>query len=251
METKVVDGPNVEGNNKLVRRKVFPLMGGIAGGAALAPIAALAETAKNGGQSSADPDSLRKTAEVAQLIIRERSARDLRKWDEFKDAYFEDSKVEVSWFKGTGWEFVEVTKKAFANTDIGVHLLNAIDVHHYNNRAIATATVTIVSDWTIGAPCTLFRICVFYFGVEKRAGKWGIVSFDTHWDRDYIVPKIPGDKIEIDRELLATFRPSYQLDSYASFKARGIKKDQNLPGVDRPETIKKLRDRLDNWMMAT
>src|ERR1051325_493185 len=126
MDKNIGSGSVAVSHVELGRRNMLPLVGVLAGGAALAPASgAFAASAKDSENDLRELRKIRDTAEITQLIIRERTARDLRKWDEFKDAYFEDSKVEVSWFTGTGWEFVDVTKKAFANTDIGVHLLNA------------------------------------------------------------------------------------------------------------------------------
>ena len=43
---------------------------------------------------------------VSQLVLRERVSRDLGLWEQMRDCFHDDSVVRISWFSGSGPEFV-------------------------------------------------------------------------------------------------------------------------------------------------
>jgi hypothetical protein len=51
----------------------------------------------------------------------------------------------------------------------------------------------------------------------------------------------------IDERVLATFRPSYKYLSYV-IHAIGRRVNDDLPGIDRPETVVALRDADRAWL---
>jgi hypothetical protein len=187
------------------------------------------------------------TLAITQLIVNERYNRDHRKWQQFRDAYFEDSIVRISWFNGSGWDFVKATQERFAGADIGMHFVSAVPVRLYGDRAVVTVPLSIQTcpTWQ-GVQVFINSVVVGFYGVEKRQGRWGICSFECSYIRDTIIPLIPGDEIPIDRQLLETLRPSYRYISY-SLITGGHEVDHNLPGIDRPELVKEIEDRLEAW----
>jgi hypothetical protein len=184
---------------------------------------------------------------IAQLIANERYDRDHRKWDRFREAYFEDSIVAISWFQGSGPDFVKATEERFADADLGMHFVSAVPVRCHGDRAVATVPLSIQLNRTWGnVPLFLESVVIGFYSLERREGRWGICSFECSYARDQVIPANPGDTIPIDRALLETFRPSYRFLSY-SLAQGGYVVDQNLPGVDRPDLVNAMEDRLDRW----
>jgi hypothetical protein len=48
--------------------------------------------------------------EIVQLVLRERQSRDRGWYDQMADCFAEDSVVEMSWFQGSGADFVRATR---------------------------------------------------------------------------------------------------------------------------------------------
>ena len=55
---------------------------------------------------------------VAELVQRERAARDQGIWDEMAACYHPESRIETAWFKGTGAEFVARTSRMLGDGKI-------------------------------------------------------------------------------------------------------------------------------------
>lgn len=58
---------------------------------------------------------------ITQLILRERQGRDRGWWDRMRAAFRPDSVVRLSWFSGTGPEFVRRSEEMSARGDLSVH----------------------------------------------------------------------------------------------------------------------------------
>src|ERR1700749_3477021 len=55
--------------------------------------------------------------EISQLLLGERQARDRGWWDRMRAAYAPDSTVRLSWFQGTGPDFVAASQQLAAALD--------------------------------------------------------------------------------------------------------------------------------------
>ena len=69
---------------------------------------ASAETAMDeclGGGDMSDNEQLDRVS-VSHLILQERVARDTGRWDQMRACYAGDSTVDISWFRGSGFDFV-------------------------------------------------------------------------------------------------------------------------------------------------
>src|ERR1019366_3449309 len=78
------------------------------------------------------------TSAITQLILRERESRDLGLWDQMRKCFHGDSIVRLSWFYGSGGDFVAgsidmARRKVFAK-----HRLSPIRVVLSGDRAIAS-----------------------------------------------------------------------------------------------------------------
>ena len=75
---------------------------------------------------------------ITQLICRERESRDLALWERMRTCFWPDSLVRVSWFRGTGPDFVTGSIDMFRRGVPAKHRLGPILVTLSGDRAVAT-----------------------------------------------------------------------------------------------------------------
>ena len=76
------------------------------------------------------PQGVRDAADVVavtQLILKERQSRDLGLWDDMRDCFHPISRVRVSWFRGSGEDFV-LGSIDMASRMVNRHRLSPIQV---------------------------------------------------------------------------------------------------------------------------
>ena len=83
-----------------------------------------------------DQDQLQHAA-IDSLIQRERIARDAGRWDEMAGCYHPDSRVEVSWFQGSGREFAERSRNIAGGKVYTFHQMSPAVVTLNGRRALA------------------------------------------------------------------------------------------------------------------
>ena len=91
-------------------------------------------------ESPAQEKALREAADIVavqQLILRERSSRDLGLWEQMRDCFHEDSIVRLSWIDASGPEFVRRSQEMVERNVKATHRLGPILVTLASNRAIA------------------------------------------------------------------------------------------------------------------
>ena len=77
---------------------------------------------------------------VKELVQFERYCRDNALWDEMDRCYTADSQIIISWFHGTGHEFVEASKKMAGRAP---HKIYNTQVWLHGDRAVAVMITTI------------------------------------------------------------------------------------------------------------
>jgi len=185
---------------------------------------------------------------ITQLIVRERESRDLCLWERMLDCFHPDSLVRISWFKGTGPEFVEASQGMVARGMLAKHRLGPVLVTLNGDRAIASLAGIIDIPTTVeGVELILSAYGLFLFTVEKRDGQWRIHSFDGIYRRDEFSPAIMGQTVTIPPDVIKRFRPSYRNLCY-SLHLAGYQPNDDLPGEDRPETVRALYEELYGWV---
>jgi hypothetical protein len=183
---------------------------------------------------------------VTQLILTERETRDVHRWDEMRDCYHPDSRVRVSWFNGTGADFVKGSID-MAGRVVTRHRLSPIRVVVSGDRAVATlAAIVEIPVRLQDVEMVLLIYCRMVYRAERRDERWRIFSFDAIYLRDELTPAIPGRSISIDAAELKWPRQSYRLVAYVLGK-QGYRIADNLPGEDRPETVRALMDEIFAW----
>jgi hypothetical protein len=196
------------------------------------------------------PQSILESADITaitQLILRERESRDLALWERMRTCYWPDSLVRVSWFRGTGPDFVTGSIDMARRGVPAKHRLGPILVNLNSDRAVATLHGIIDLPVTIrGVSGTLSTHARLLYRAEKRADRWSLFGFDAIYMRDELIPSIPGQIITIDPKELDGLRPTYRLLSYY-LKTQGYQIDAELAGEDRPDLVQALNHELFGW----
>jgi len=195
------------------------------------------------------PPDVREAADVTaitQLILRERQSRDLGLWDDMRDCFHPDSRVRVSWFRGSGEDFVRGSID-MASRMVNRHRLSPVHVTLAGRRAIAALSAIVDIPARLGEiEMNLSIYSRFVYRTEKRQDRWRICGFDAIYMRDELAPAVPGCSISIDPKELKSFRSSYRLLSYV-LSRHGYTIAADLPGEDEPETVRALMAEIYSW----
>jgi hypothetical protein len=103
------------------------------------------------------------------------------------------------------------------------------------DRAISQTKMTIsqralVHDVLVDVVCT----GRFYDFLEKRKGKWGIVTRQPIYEKDRMDPVDPSATLKLDRQLLERFPEGYRHLAYLQTNI-GYKVKIDMPGLKGPE----------------
>lgn len=188
-------------------------------------------------------------AAIENLVVRERAARDAGLYAEMADCFHEDSRILVSWFDGTGRDFAAATERMAATGKLYTfHQMGASAVTQVGDRALVDSNCTIHGISTLdGAEVDLVSHGRLMWRVRRDDGIWLIAGMQGVYIRDCIVPLNPLRLPALDEALLGTFRSSYRYIAYSMARA-GRQISDELPGVDRPETVLALRMSEQRWL---
>ena len=193
---------------------------------------------------------------IAEIIQQERAARDFAVWSEMASYYHPDSSVEVSWFKGSGQEFVERTRKQYERAQqqsdhaerIHFHEMGSAVVTLNGARAIAETACTLHSFFPLdGIACKNTAFVRLMWRAQRLDGRWLIAGLRCLYIRDLISPCNPGQTPHLDQAELDRYRVSYRFTCHHLARL-GLDPKDDLPGVDRPETMVALRQGERAWL---
>ena len=184
---------------------------------------------------------------VTQLVLAERESRDLGRWERMRECFHPDSVVRLSWFRGSGPDFVERSVDMARRGIRATHRLGPVAVRLARDRAVASLTATIDIAATIsGIDIQLASHARFLFRAERRADCWRLSGFDAFYMRDEMTACVPGQVVPVTPGQLAAFRPSYRMLSFL-LDSQGYRVDSDLPGLDRPEAVDALCAQVYGW----
>jgi hypothetical protein len=185
---------------------------------------------------------------ITQLVVRERESRDMGFWNRMRDCFHPDSVVNISWFQGSGPDFVTASQGMASRGMLAKHRLGPVLVTLNGDRALASLSAIIdVPTQVQGREFILSAHCLMLYRAERRQDVWRLSSFEAIYRRDEFVPCIPGQTADFPADLLAGFRPSYRNLSY-SLHLKGYGVDPDLPGEDIPETVRLVLQKLYAWL---
>ena len=188
---------------------------------------------------------------IVDTIVRERIARDGGRWDEMASYWHPESVVEVSWFEGSGSQFIEQSKKNIRPDSINFHQLSPATVTLNGARAI------------IDMPCVLQNFSqldgidvnqaghahLLWRAARSTGDRWLIAGLRAYYVRDSLIACNSARVPALDETKLAGYRLSYRYLSYVlDYLGNPVRGD--LPGVDRPETVETLYASERQWLGA-
>lgn len=204
--------------------------------------------ASSRGFDANDREQLDRVA-VAELVQRERSARDQGMWDEMAACYHPESRIETAWFKGTGAEFVAATRRTLGNGKIvSLHQLAPSVVRIAGDRALADTGCQLLGFQDFeGVPVVRMGQVRLLWRARKLGSAWLIMGLNLIYVRDLLLPCNPNHVPKIDDAEIAKYRLSYRYESLV-FAHAGRPVHDDLPGIDRPETVDAVRAADTGWL---
>ena len=187
-------------------------------------------------------------AAVAEVVQTERAARDAGEWERMAACYNPDSLVSISWIEATGPEFVEASRRAFAEGVRHLHQMAPSLVTLNGDRALAQTGCAILLAGRVGAvEVNVVSQARLYARAEKREEQWRLAGFRAMYFQDAIAPRLPTEVPLLDPERMAGYRPSYRFLSYVIEEA-GKTARRDLAGIDRPDLVENLHAAEDAWL---
>jgi SnoaL-like domain len=184
---------------------------------------------------------------ITQLILRERESRDLSRWNLMRDCFWPDSIVHITWFHGSGPDFVTGSIDMARRGVPAKHRLAPVSVMLSGDRAVASLTAIIDLPVKLkGVEAILSAHARLFYRAERREGVWRIFGFDAVYMRDELTPSIPGQSISIDPVAAQSFRPSYRLLAYY-LDSQGFTIGAELAGIDRPDLVDAQSREIFGW----
>jgi hypothetical protein len=185
---------------------------------------------------------------VGDVVQRERAARDSRLWAEMAACYHPDALIDVSWFRGGGAAFVEASRTIAGGRTLSFHSMSPAVVTIDGDRALAETACTLHGMTELdGVDVALVGYTRLLWRALRSEDCWLIAGLRAMYISDMLLPRDPSRVPQIDDGVLRTFRPSYKYLSYIITQSgRTIQDD--LPGIDRPESVVALRAAEQQWL---
>lgn len=187
-------------------------------------------------------------AEISEIVQAERGARDQAQWARMLDTYHADAVVDLSWFHGSAPDFVAASRRMFEAGRHSAHLMGPTLVTLRGDRALAHTPCAVTARTHLdGVEVEVTTHSRLHEHVERRDGVWRIRRLGIVYLRDGLAVVNPSERVVLDAAKLAAYRPTYRFLSYLLAHA-GQQPRPDLPGIDRPQTVKPLLDNDDAWL---
>jgi hypothetical protein len=188
--------------------------------------------------------------DVAQVVLRERQARDRGWWEQMRECIHPQAGIRLSWFRGSGHDFVVESEKMARSGLRATHRLSPPVVSRHGTRAVVEMPAGIeFRDVIGGVEVDLTSFTRLVYRVEKVDEYWQVAALDCIYERDSLVPTTPGDVPRLDRERLAAIRRPYRFLGY-HLGERGYRISSDLYGDDQPADVAELYRASFAWARA-
>lgn len=192
-------------------------------------------------------DNMIGNEEIYALVAKERQCRVSQRPEELAACYYPDAMVTTSWTSGSVpvKEYLTGGKAPVHDPEFPIVSRISFPVIHRNDRRAYVEVPQTTYRWVrVNGEKAVLTCCMrLIYCVEMRENKWKISDFRSIYESDALEPEIPGAELHLDRAALAGLRHSYR---YLAYVDKGVSPD--LPGIDRPEEVKKLYEELEQWL---
>jgi hypothetical protein len=176
-------------------------------------------------------------SDLVDVLLTERAARDLARWDEMAATFTDDARVRVSWFAGTGAEFVAASRAMYEAGSRSFHDVGAVRVRANGDRAVADASAAVHVRGELGGVAVDVTTHGRLFWRLCHNGSWRIASLEMLYQKDTIAAVDPTRPVPATALTGAgSYRPSYRYLALL-LAAGGREIAQDLPGADRPDLV--------------
>ncbi len=184
---------------------------------------------------------------ITQLVLAERECRDMGRWERMKSCYHPDSTVHISWFTGSGPDFVDASREMARRGVPAKHRLGPVSVRVNGNRAVATMVIAIDIPAVLdGIEVMLTNHARVFYRAEFRGEGWRLSSFEVIYMRDELHARVPGQTFTVNAQELTGYRASYRCLSLV-LSRQGFPIGNDLAGEDKPETVEALCQEIYGW----
>lgn len=185
---------------------------------------------------------------ISQTILRERQGRDRGWWDQMQSCFADDATVRLSWFRGSGTDFVAASEQMAARGESSVHRLSPPVVDRHGDKAFAEVPAVIeVRAQVDGVEANLASAARLCYRLRRYEDRWLIQSLDPVYERDTLTPSHPGETLPISPDEVTGFRPAYRFLSYV-LSRRGYRVGDDLYGDDQPEAAAHFYQAAHTWL---
>jgi hypothetical protein len=188
--------------------------------------------------------------EVIQPVLRERQSRDGRWWNQMDACFVGDSVVDMSWFTGCEAEFVRESPRMAGGGWGGhsVYRLSPPAVRVREDRALAELPLAIEFRVSIGGiEANLTFHARSQYRAQQIGGSWRIARVTSIYERDTLIPSVPGTRLDINPQELVSYRPSCRCLAWC-LSRRGIELRYDLLGDDQPGAVARQYEAEAAWL---
>ncbi|NGM23413.1 nuclear transport factor 2 family protein [Roseomonas stagni] len=155
-------------------------------------------------------DSMLDRAAIRELVEAWGFRRDAGEWDALLDTFHPEGDIAVSWFAGPFADFVAASR-ARAGRSFSKHVMAGSRVTPRGDRALAETDVTLHGRSVVdGVEVTGTTLMRFLDRVERRAGRWRLLSRIAIYDHDALAASIPGTPFAVPVEEVAALPAGYR-----------------------------------------
>lgn len=187
--------------------------------------------------------------DVVQLVLHERQGRDRGWYEQMAACFADDSVVRMSWFQGSGAEFVNATRDMAERGRHALHRLSPVTVHLDGDRAVAE--LPLIIEWRIdvnGVEADLASACRSQYRAQRGADStWRIVAITSIYEKDTLTPALPGTTLPLHPQELAGFRSSYRCLAWY-LRREGYDIGPDHLGDDRPDGVRRQYQADMTWL---
>ncbi|GGA71659.1 hypothetical protein GCM10011490_22970 [Pseudoclavibacter endophyticus] len=189
--------------------------------------------------------------DLLDLVRRERFARDQRHFEVMRACFHDQAHVRTSWFDGTGPDYVEETRLRIDASGNSKHWVFPAFEQVNGDRATVESPAMIFNRVVLeGVEVDFHVYCRFFSRAVRVDESWKLLSFEVLFERDVLKPVDPDERTPIDREVLATLRPSYKFLAYIHY-SRGRTVNPDLLGDDRRDELNAFHENEARWLADT